>query len=116
MKLNSITSTVAIAAIYIATLSSSNGTNLDLQLLEQDITPIYEQYIHNANVSIPAVIPNNSSMVSYDKQLIKKNALIEDISNEIFGEMRYLTPEENEKKIDMYRKMSTVVEGASFFD
>lgn len=32
----------------------------------------------------------------------------------LFGEMRYLTPEENEQKINMYRKMSTIVEGISF--
>ena len=31
-----------------------------------------------------------------------------------FGEMRYLTPEENEKKMDMYRMMSTTIEDAIF--
>lgn len=29
-----------------------------------------------------------------------------DIASEIFGEMRYLTPEENARKRNMYRKMS----------
>ena len=33
-----------------------------------------------------------------------------------FGEMRYLTPEENARKRNMYRKMSTAVEGVNFFD
>lgn len=32
-----------------------------------------------------------------------------------FGEMRYLTLEENEKKMDMYRMMSTPVEDDVFF-
>lgn len=32
-----------------------------------------------------------------------------------FGEMRYLTLEENEKKMDMYRMMSTPVEDDAFF-
>lgn len=32
-----------------------------------------------------------------------------------FGEMRYLTLEENEKKMDMYRMMSTPIEDAVFF-
>ena len=32
-----------------------------------------------------------------------------------FGEMRYLTIEENEKKMDMYRMMSTPVEDTVFF-
>lgn len=31
-------------------------------------------------------------------------------------EMRFLTPEENERKIKMYKKMSTVVSGVNFFD
>lgn len=35
-------------------------------------------------------------------------------SSEPFENMRYLTPEENKKKMDAYRKMSTVVEGADF--
>ena len=32
-----------------------------------------------------------------------------------FGEMRYLTLEENEKKMDMYRMMSTPIEDTVFF-
>lgn len=32
------------------------------------------------------------------------------IAYELFGEMRYLTPEENKKKAEMYRKMSEKVE------
>lgn len=36
-----------------------------------------------------------------------------DVAHEIFGEMRYLTPEENEKKRNMYRKMSVSVEAKS---
>ena len=43
-------------------------------------------------------------------------ALIEKISYELFGKMRYLTPEENAKKMDMYRQMSITVSDISFFD
>ena len=38
------------------------------------------------------------------KEKIKSN-----VAYELFGEMRYLTPEENKKKAEMYRKMSEVV-------
>lgn len=43
-------------------------------------------------------------------------ALIEKISYELFGKMKYLTPEENAKKMDMYRQMSITVSDISFFD
>lgn len=39
-----------------------------------------------------------------------------DIAYELFGEMRHLTPEENEKKKEMYRKMSTAVEETGFYN
>lgn len=31
-----------------------------------------------------------------------------DVAHEIFGEMRCLTPEENARKLNMYREMSTI--------
>ena len=36
--------------------------------------------------------------------------LNERLSNEVFGEMRCLTPEENARKLEMYRSMSTQLE------
>lgn len=42
--------------------------------------------------------------------------LNEKISDEVFGEMRYLTSEENAEKLKMYRSISTVVAETSFFD
>jgi hypothetical protein len=42
--------------------------------------------------------------------------IMNNVANEFFGEMRYLTPEENERKKEMYRKMSTNVDGTGFND
>lgn len=38
------------------------------------------------------------------------NETVSSIAYELFGEMRYLTPEENKKKAEMYRKMSEKIE------
>ena len=49
---------------------------------------------------------------------VSKNLTLTEIkdtyTSEIFGEMRCLTPEENAKKSNMYRNMSTPVEGMDF--
>lgn len=37
------------------------------------------------------------------------------IAHELFGETRYLTPEENARKRNMYRKMSTVINEVELF-
>ena len=39
---------------------------------------------------------------------------MKDIAHELFGEMRYLTSEENARKRNMYRKMSTTVDEVEF--
>jgi hypothetical protein len=44
------------------------------------------------------------------------NDSLNNIAYELFGEMRYLTPEENEKKQNMYRGMSTVISDIKLFD
>lgn len=116
LKISSITTTFALAAIYVATLTSSGGMNMDFQVLEPERIVLYEPYIGNTNLSEPYLTQINSSVLSYGKNVNNSPVLIENISNELFGEMRYLTPEENKKKMDMYRKMSTIVEGVSFFE
>lgn len=116
LKINSITSTIALAAISFATLTSSGGNNFNPHLFDSPKIAIHEPFINNSNSSNSLVTSLNSSLLSYGKDVKKSNILNEDISNEIFGEMRYLTPEENTKKLNMYRKISTVVEGVSFFD
>ena len=104
LKISSITSTLALAAISLATLTTSGGNHLDSFLFETDKAAIYEPYI------------GNSSLFSYTEEQKDSTALNERISIEVFGEMRHLTPEENARKLEMYRSMSTVVAGASFFD
>ena len=46
--------------------------------------------------------------MSKDKKTYKN------ITEEAFGGMRYLTPEENKRKADMYRNMSVKIEGFNF--
>ena len=116
LKINSITSTIALAAISFATLTSSGGNNFDSHLFESQKIAIYEPFISNSNSSNSFGNPLNSSLLSYGKDVKKSNVLNEKIANEIFGEMRYLTPEENARKRNMYRKMSTAVDGVNFFD
>lgn len=116
LKINSITSTIALAAISIATLTSSSGNRFDPQLFDSQKVAIYEPFIGNTNSSNSFGVPLNSSLLSYGKDVNHSHVLIENLSNEIFGEMRYLSPEENTKKLNMYRKISTTVDGASFFD
>ena len=41
---------------------------------------------------------------------------LNNIAYELFGSMRYLTPEENEKKRNMYRKMSIAINETELFD
>lgn len=66
---------------------------------------------------------NNNTFVCNNKEhafeLANKKLLqlsSENIAENIFGEMRHLTPEENEKKRNMYLNMSEPVDGISFFD
>ena len=116
LKISSITSTLALAAISLATLTTSGGNHLDSFLFETDKAAIYEPYIGNANSSELSMDSLNSSLFSYTVEQKESTALNERISIEVFGEMRHLTPEENARKLEMYRSMSTVVAGASFFD
>lgn len=116
MKSSSITSTIALAAISLATLTSSGESNFNPHIFDLPKIAIYEPLITNNNLSNFFETPLNSSWLSYGKSVKKPNALNERISEEIFGEMRYLTPEENTKKLNMYRRMSTAIQGASFFD
>jgi hypothetical protein len=41
---------------------------------------------------------------------------LNNIAYELFGSMRYLTPEENKNKSDMYRNMSTAINETELFD
>jgi hypothetical protein len=41
---------------------------------------------------------------------------LNNIAYELFGSMRYLTPEENERKKEMYRNMSTAINETELFD
>jgi hypothetical protein len=41
---------------------------------------------------------------------------MDNAAHKIFGDMRYLTPEENERKKEMYRKMSTAVTDSDSMD
>lgn len=45
----------------------------------------------------------------------KGEILFKDISSEIFGQMRYLSGEENAKKLNMYREKSTHITDLNFF-
>ena len=116
LKISSITSTLALAAISLATLTTSGGNHLDSFVFDTGKAAIYEPYIGNSNSSEILMTSLNSSLFSYHKDLKNQTVLNEKISNEVFGEMRYLTPEENARKLKMYRSMSTAVAGASFFD
>ena len=56
-------------------------------------------------------------MIQEDTKETKEPLILnEKISDEVFGEMRYLTSEENAEKLKMYRSISTVVAETSFFD
>ena len=116
LKSNSITSTIALAAISLATLSTSGGNNLDSLMLDTEKTAIYEPYIGNSNSSNFSMGSLSSSLFLFPEDEKESTALNEKITNEVFGKMRHLTSEENARKLEMYRSMSTVVAGASFFD
>lgn len=116
MRISSITSTIALAAIPIVSLTSSGNNFIDFQALESQRFAIYDSYVTNTNSSNDSVISFNSSISSLERGIVKSPVLINEIAEIFFGEMRFLTPEENERKIKMYKKMSTVVSGVNFFD
>ena len=116
LRISSITSTIALAAIPIVSLTSSGNNFIDFQALESQRFAIYDSYVTNTNSSNDSVISFNSSISSLERGIVKSPVLINEIAEIFFGEMRFLTPEENERKIKMYKKMSTVVSGVNFFD
>lgn len=42
--------------------------------------------------------------------------IMSNVAHEVFGYMRCSTPEENERRKDMYRRMSTTVDETGFHD
>lgn len=116
LKFNSLSSTLALTVISLATLTSSVGVHLDSQMLESESFSINEIYVNNANSSDFKSIPLNSSKISYGTDNKIHSVLVHNISMELFGKMRHLTRDESVKKMNMYRNMSTVVDGMGFFD
>ena len=75
LKISSITSTLALAAISLATLTTSGGNHLDSFLFETDKAAIYEPYIGNANSSELSMDSLNSSLFSYtDRKSTRLNS------------------------------------------
>lgn len=71
-------------------------------------------YLQNSEDVLPerttirGIVKEVLTEIGYDNNTRQKTP------KESFENMRYLTPEENKKKMDAYRKMSTPVKGADF--
>lgn len=120
MKINGITTTV-VTVISIFSLTSTNIIGVDNFLTDKKNTVSYGIISQDTCSSLKNDWFNSSSFThnnftSNSLMAQDSETLIQSLAQDLFGNMRSLTQEENEQKNEMYRKISTVVEGVNFFD
>lgn len=117
LKIKDVTTTIATVMTLVSLTSSVGFVSSDINNVDLPIAGLNVKSNQTHNLNSTLLCDNNNSSLLGGSQIPKKNKVkIESLSNDLFGKMRYLTPEENESKNKKYIEISETVEGANFFD